>query len=283
MTVSYDWTFDSGNTQQAINPVTEPAGANAAAQQALTESVGPAPAPPIPNDSVVTLPVGTDIDGQLVRDAEIRELTGEDEEAIAKVATNSREFFNVLLNRGVTRIGTNAPTPELLDQLYIGDADALLLAIRVATFGNKLEMTNVRCPNCDERIDVTIDLATVPQRGLPPQPHKVDLRTGSTAYVKFPKRADQAYILADPDSSDAHRNTLLLERCLDRVEAPDGTVTQGSLNVARRMGIADRRTILLYLADNAPGPELAGISVEHAGCGKEIPLPLTLTDCFLSL
>ncbi|MCC3766040.1 hypothetical protein [Streptomyces sp. UNOC14_S4] len=279
---TYDWHFDDGNTPQAINPAENAAQANAAMQQVLAESTGPAPDVPVPNDCLVTLPVGIEIDGKTVREAEIRELTGEDEEALAKVATNSLRFFDVVLQRGVVCIGDTKPTPDLLKSLYVGDRDALLLAIRIATFDKALEMTGVECPGCGQRIDVTVDLSTVPQRGLPVEPHSVALRKG-TAFLRFPTGADQAYILADQDTSDARRNTLLLERCLDHIEAPDGTATPGSSQVAQQMGIADRRKALLYLADHAPGPELAHVSVEHDSCGKEVPLPLTLTDTFLNL
>ncbi|MEU5425160.1 hypothetical protein AB0H73_06075 [Streptomyces olivoreticuli] len=280
--MTYDWHFDDGNTTNAVNPAEDPARATQAMQQVLTESVGPPPAPPVPNDCLVTLPVGATINAQLVRAAEVRELTGEDEEALASVSTNTLRFFSKVLERGFVSVGDTKPSPELTKSLYVGDRDALLLAIRRVTFGSELEMTGVSCPGCHASVDVTIDLATVPERGLPEGPHTVQLR-GGMAYVTFPTVADQEHILADPDASDAVKNTRLLEKCLDRIEAPDGTVVKGSADVARKLGIADRRKVLLYLADNAPGPQLMDISVEHDGCGKEIPLPLTLADTFLNL
>ncbi|MFI1796554.1 hypothetical protein ACH427_04235 [Streptomyces sp. NPDC020379] len=280
--MTYDWHFDDGNTASAISPAEDPARATQVMQQVLTESVGPPPAPPVPNDCLVTLPVGATINGQPVRAAEVRELTGEDEEALASVATNTLRFFSKVLERGLVGIGGTKPTPELTTGLYVGDRDALLLAIRRATFGPTLEMKGVPCPGCHQSVDITVDLATVPQQGLPDGPHTVQLR-GGIAHVTFPTVADQEHILTDPDASDAVKNTRLLERCLDRIEAPDGTVVKGSADVARKLGISDRRKVLLYLADHAPGPQLMDISVEHDGCGKEIPLPLTLADTFLNL
>ncbi|KUL44736.1 hypothetical protein ADL22_12390 [Streptomyces sp. NRRL F-4489] len=277
--LTYDWTFDQ-SAAPAINPVTDAAAANRAIQQVLAESSGPAPSPPRPNPTQALLPVGITIDGQLVREARVRELTGADEEALAAVDRNSLEFFDTILRRGVAALGSKIPTDEQLQDMLVGDRDSLLLAIRVATFGSPLEIQGVKCPSCTSLIDVTIDLSTVEQRALPGGEPTVTLRDGRIARVRFPTGADQRFVLTERDATPARVNSRLLERC---VTAVGETPVEDGAAFAQSLGIADRRTLLMYLADHAPGPQLTDVSVTHESCGEEIPLPISVADAFLDL
>ncbi|MEU7147050.1 hypothetical protein AB0B15_03260 [Streptomyces sp. NPDC045456] len=282
---AYDWTYDQA-AAPAIDPAADAAAANRTMQQVLADSVGSAPKPPLPGGTAVVLPVGMDIDGQPVNNARVRELTGADEEALATVPRASLEFFDTVLRRGVTEVGSAAPTEQQLQDMLVGDRDSLLLAVRCATFGPSLELHGVSCPGCDERMDVTIDLSTVECRGLPEGEHTVRLRDGRLVHLRFPTGADQKYILAEKNASPARVNSRLLERCVRYVssteQAPAALVEDGAA-FAQSLGIADRRALLMYLADHAPGPQLADLSVTHAGCGEEVPLPLSVADVFLDL
>ncbi|MFE9412340.1 hypothetical protein ACFYN0_26630 [Streptomyces sp. NPDC006704] len=282
--LTYNWNFDDKAAGPAINPAENATAASSAMQQVLANSAGPAPTPPLPSGSQVPIPVGIEVGGTLACDAEIRELTGADEEQLSKVNRNSVRFFDKLLQLGVVSLGSESVTPALLKSLYVADRDALMLAIRIATFGAELELVGVRCPGCEELVDFTVDLSTVELRGLPVGETQVELRDGRWAHLRFPTGEDQEHILAAVDATSAETNTALLERCITYIESPAaGIRVPGSADVARRLGIADRRTILMYLADNAPGPQLMSLSTEHEACGEEVPLPLTVADIFLDL
>lgn len=74
-----------------------------------------------PSDTVVTLPGGYITPaGEVVTDAEVRELNGLDEEAIART-TNVGKAILTILNRGTVRIGKDKADERLLDQLLAGD------------------------------------------------------------------------------------------------------------------------------------------------------------------
>ncbi len=282
--LAYDWNFDDAGAGPAVNPMENTAATNASMQQVLADSAGPAPTPPTPSATLSTLPVGLDIDGKTIRDAEIRELNGADEEALDRVSRNNIKFFDKLLQLGVVTLGDSTPTAEQLKALYVGDRDSLMLDIRCATFGPEMEMTGVRCPGCERLVDFTIDLSTIERRGLPDGPHTVELRNGRIATVDFPNGTDQEYVLAEPEATTGEVNTRLLERCLTHIDIPaSGIRIPGSTDTARKLGIADRRKILMYLAENAPGPQTMDLSVAHEDCGTEVPLPLTVADVFLDL
>lgn len=281
--LTYNWNFDDKGAGPAISPMDNPA-ASASMQQVLADAAGPAPAPPAPSATLSTLPVGIQIDGKTVRDAEIRELNGSDEEAIDRVSRNSLRFFDKLLQLGVVSLGGTAPTTEQLKQLYVGDRDSLMLDIRIATFGPELEMVAVRCPGCQDLVDFTVDLSTIVRRGLPEGSPTVDLRGGRIATVRFPTGEDQEHIMAETEATTGQTNTLLLARCLEHIDIPSaGIRIPGSADTALKLGIADRRKILMYLAEHAPGPQTMSLTVAHDRCGKEVPLPLTVADIFLDL
>jgi hypothetical protein len=88
-----------------------------------------------PSDTLVHLPAGYIMpDGEVAKTAEVRELTGKDEELIGKTNGGFSALFTVL-RQAVVKIGDVPATDAILDSLLIGDRDALLLGIYKATFG----------------------------------------------------------------------------------------------------------------------------------------------------
>ncbi len=77
--------------------------------------------------------------GETVKVAEVKELNGSDEEAIAK-AGSSGKALNVILQRGLVSLGDTPATKEDLDSLVAGDRDAILLGIRRVTFGETVSL-----------------------------------------------------------------------------------------------------------------------------------------------
>ncbi|MBK6019636.1 hypothetical protein, partial [Streptomyces sp. MBT53] len=102
-----NWDFDtlSGPVVTADTALAQPETVNAQVQKALGESIGNIPSVPEPSDSHVTLPGGIYWDGDLLRHAEVREMTGDDEEELARVKGSLARWVSVLLERCVVRIG----------------------------------------------------------------------------------------------------------------------------------------------------------------------------------
>lgn len=286
MTHDTTWDFDGigADTHSAQDNLAHPETTNAKVEAVLLESVGDAPTVPFPGDHLVQLPGGLYWDGELLRTAEVRELTGHDEEVLAALTGSIAEWMSVMLGRAVERIGDRKPTPAMIRKLLIGDRDALMLGVRIATFGPDITATLV-CPHCDEQFEATVDLRTVESVVLaaptPQHEHEVQLRGGGTAVVRLPDGAAQERIFADDAGNPAQRNTRLLTRCLVSLKDEQGrpVARQGS-ELAQGMGMADRQIVLRYLADFQPGPKLDAIRFSHVTCGEEVRLPLTLPDLF---
>lgn len=265
-----------------------PAAASAYFQAATAEEI-PHPEIDVPPEGVVNLPGGLVVNGQVVREVEVQELTGAHEEALAraKLSNNPARFVSTLLQCGVVSLGGHEATRELLLQLLVGDRDALLLGIRRATYGDEIELEDSNCPFCGEGFGLTITLDDIPTVELA-DPHMdavftIDLRRDRKARVRLAVGADQEAVMANPDLSMAERNTVLLSRCVVTLTGADGSersVTAQPSLVRDGLSIPDRSKILEELRKRQPGPRLEQITFTHEICGREVPLPLEVGTLF---
>ena len=106
---------------ETISASNNPALANKLVSEALseTEVAGPAPKAeiPLPPETQVELPGGLldPFDG-LVNTAEIRELTGADEEVIARIGDPGKSLLSIL-ERATVKIGDKSADKETLDEM----------------------------------------------------------------------------------------------------------------------------------------------------------------------
>ncbi len=247
---------------------------------------------PVPQDEV-TLPSGLILrDGSIATDAIVRELTGKDEEALARArtSTNPVRLIATLVECGTKTIGGITPTRDQILGLLAGDWLALIIGIRRATYGTTLDYAEVTCPHCGGLSDITIDLDQIPNKNtidtVAGRQFTLDLRHGRKAQVAFPTGRDQDAVYEKPGLSMAERNTLTLTRCVQKIVEADGTIVDISLNslyVRDVLSIADRRTIIDALMEREPGPRLEELSFQHDACGQEVATPLQVADLFRDL
>jgi hypothetical protein len=278
--MQYDWTFDSPAGGRQVDVLGDTQGATAAIQSLLTDSAGEPPAIPTPPDCLIALPAGLVREDHIITEAEVRELTGADEEALARVRSNPLRMLETLLELGTVRIGDVPATSDVLPQLLLGDRDALVVAIRRVTFGDEMDFAEILCPHCGDDFAATISLGDIQSQTADVGRLTVPLRKGGYAIVRYPKGADQAAMLADPKATNAEHNSTLLARCLVEIRDEHGNTKPGGTDLAKSLGLADRRTILNQLAAKQPGPRLLELKIEHEECGGEVPLPLSVADLF---
>jgi hypothetical protein len=279
---------------QFVNPADDP-NALAKASAALASTVRE-PEPEPPSDTLVQLPGGLVRGPNVIKTAEVRELTGEHEEALARAARAQPgsvvHFLNTLLECGTVRFGAEDPsqTTSLLRDTLVGDRDALLIGIRRATYGDDIELEDWQCPECKNRADLTIPLADIPVHKLA-HPDKqitfdVPLRRGRTAEVRLANGADQTAVFAIGEQTVAERDSILLGRCLLAIRDKDGTrhITTGTEGaIARKLALPDRHAVLRELTERQPGPKFNEVKFTHQDCAKEVGLALGLPDLFRDL
>ena len=267
--------------QKTINAGTSPDLANSLVSQALSEPeqiVEPAKITP-PFENVVALPSGhIGSDGKLLTTAEVRELTGADEEALSKVDTLTR-LWSVVLSRCVVKIGNDEVTEKTLDDLLIGDREALVLGVYKATFGNTANL-DAYCQGCKEFKTVALDLnKDIKVKVLldPAADRTFEVYGRKNKYlVSLPTGSAQKELGADPNRTDAELKTLLLENCV--LEINDQPVI--SKTQIKGMGIADRSTVVNEIANRAPGPQFEDFEIDCPDCGGKVVVPVTLGTIF---
>ena len=275
---------------QMIDAVQNPDLANSMIASAVADTPAAAevaPPPPVKAlpDTHVELLAGVvnQLEGTSVTDAEVRELTGADEEALASpaVARSVAKFVQAIVGRGTKTLGGVAPTPAAFDSLLIGDREILLLAIRKATYGSELEL-ETRCPHCDARDeDYVFDLNDVDVRPLERLEDAiygfdVELPSGRSARVSLPCAVDQDALLQAEKKNTAELDTLMLSRCVTKL---DGELVMGQATV-RNLSVKDRRELLKQINERTPGPRLGEAKRTCGACEKEFGLGLGLLDIF---
>jgi len=274
-----------------------PSDANAAAAAAMSAAIAKYPDAPVSLPDLVTLPGGLVNGDEIISTAQVRELNGMAEEALSRASlpdprtgvVNSFHYLNTLVTQGTVKVGEADPkeTKKLLGKLLIGDRDAILMGIRIITYGKDLEIPQWECPSCGELSDLTIDLtedvSTKTLKSPDEAAFEVELNRGKVAAVRLPNGEDQLAIGENPKATTAERNTILLQRCISTITSPDGHIQSmaGFPSLAREMSIPDRRKVLREVAERQPGPQFDEVKLTHAACGNEVTLALGIADLFL--
>jgi hypothetical protein len=283
------------NTEGYTNPLANPSASNAAIAAILNDNGGQVAKPEItlPAGGNFSLPGGYVLGGDYASvryDADVRELTGADEEALTKARSGGLgKYIATLLSAGTVSVGGEQASTTLLSNLLLGDRDMLLMEIRRATYGDEIVWDRYSCPFCGDEFRLSVTLDEIPVRRLEDPASRifeVALRKNRKAFVRLPVGSDQEALLAVADrTSDSEQNTLLLSRVLISVVEADGTenAVSGNPEFARSLGIADRQTILDTIEKKQPGPQYNDVKFLHDSCGKEVPLYISAGDLFQGL
>lgn len=232
-----------------------------------------------PSNSEVMLPGGfIKPDGSIVKYAEVRELNGNDEEAIAKAGSVGRAL-NVMLQRGLVSIGMEPAKREDLDYLLAGDRDAILIGIRRVTFGESVEF-NIKCPACSTALTVDVNVTEdIPVKTLDDpiadRTFTYKSRKGEIE-VALPSGALQKKLMENTDKTVAELNTMLLSGCVKKI---NGNPSLGATSVLG-LGMADREALIQEILDRNPGPRFGEVKTACEACGLELPMPIGLADLF---
>lgn len=232
-----------------------------------------------PPSLLVKLPGGFLFDdGTVSNEAEVKELNGFDEEAIAK-ATSPAKAMEVTLQRGLTSIGGKPAKGLNLDNLLLGDRDAILLGIRVATFGETIGFDQL-CGSCNEVKSFTANLTTGLETVELKDPAEdrvlsIEISKGTLKLV-LPNLVTGRRLEQVVNKSFAEFTTELLAGCI--VSLNDSHVIGRDL--ALELGMKDRQQIVDSLLNAAPGPRLTEVRSTCEACGVELNLSLSLADMF---
>lgn len=266
---------------KTLNAAENPALANQLVQQ-MTQDTEPQKELALitsPSETMVTLPGGfLSPTGEVTWEAEVRELNGRDEEAISR-ANSVGKVLNTILTRGVVRIGDVPASEEVLEQMFAGDRDALLLGIYRVTFGDTAEVPAF-CSGCKEykllQVDINEDIKTK-KLNDPIEDRRFTVSTKKHDYtVVLPSGKVQKELLLNSDKTLAELTTILLEGTVIEIDG-SGVISRAQI---QNIGVSDRRAIADELDKRSFGPVLDEVKATCPECGGEVVAPINIGTLF---
>jgi len=243
------------------------------------------------NKLTCILPGGyVDEKGQRHRRVEFVSLSGTEEEILAYgVNQPVSAFVTTILSRCVLRIGLISPvSEEVARALLVADRQYLLLRLREATFGDRVQAT-ILCtwPSCGKEVDIDFSTGDVPVRELEEKGPTYGMELSSGAAVmdegkalrevvfRLPNGGDQEEIAPVLHEDEARAQSMLLGRCIQKIGPSKKAVNEliGRLSPMARMEIERR------MARVAPHVEL-NINANCPECGHDFTLPFDLHEFF---
>lgn len=267
-------------TTNSINAAENPTLANDLINKAVSENEPEIAEPTLtpPSDVFVTLPAGyLTPDGEVIKTAEVRELTGKDEEAIARSSSVSRMLLTIL-SRGTVAIGKLPAADNVLDNLLTGDRDAILLGIYRATFGDTADISSY-CNGCEEFKSVEVNIVNdIKTKLLVDQSDRTFEVQGRkhTYTVILPTGITARDLATNDEKNMSELTSMLLEQTVTEI---DGNPVLSKLQV-QNIGIVDRRKIGDAIAERNPGPRFEDTSVTCPDCEGKVVVPISLGTLF---
>lgn len=274
--------YDLSELETNLDPNLSKAQKLAEAKAAIAGSTPLIPSAP---NCIVQLPRGLWRGGTWKKEAEVRELTGSDEESLSR-AKESSDFFDLVLAHGVVRIDnvTLRGTPiadrqGVLRDLLVGERSQLLMAIIAATYGDEKTL-NITCPHCQVEQEATLHLSDdfKPKvvDGLEAQSYTYNCKNGDVVEYRLMTGADQHEALKRKGATLAEQNSVVLEKCIVRL---NGQMVLDPRTFVMNMGMMDRNNLLSEMVAKQPDLDL-DVQTRCVGCGGDILLPLGWGDLF---
>lgn len=246
--------------------------------------VGDAPKMERPHDGRVSLVYGLSHNGEFLHDAEVRELTGKDEEALAKF-TDMIELVDAIITRATVRIGsidfTDMPVSErqtYLGNLLVGDRELLFLGVIAATYGNERDVPYT-CPHCESNNEVTIlideDFSPKEVDDLREFYEYVTSR-GETVVYRLSNGFDALAVSRKKGLSLPQMNSLFLSHCILSV---NGEPPLSPMEFVLNMGMKDRRAILEQMSNKQPTVDM-NLKLKCPSCNEDVTLVVNWEDVF---
>ena len=253
--------------------------------QAKEEIAGPVPTIEAAPDCVVDLLRGLPFNGKVHKRAEVRELTGIDEEALARYK-KPEEVFDAVLAHGTVKIGdvdlASLPLGErqgILRTLLIGERDILFLNIARVTYGDERRFP-VKCIVCGREQDLGVtlseDFKATSVENIEGRGFTFTTSRGMKLEVRLATGEDQMTIFAKDGLSTAEMNTQMLSACILSV---DDVIVVDPLNFARSLPMRDRQALVIEMVERQPSIDLT-VKYPCFGCQEEQQQSFNWLDFF---
>lgn len=229
--------------------------------------------------------------GSLHQQVELLPLSGREEELLTQRRESvSASLVTEILVRCVQCIGSiGSVSTDILRHLLVADRQFLLLKLREATFGDRVQAT-VSCPwqNCREKIDIDFSTKDIPIKESEDKGPMYTMELSSKAALmddcgkkcrkvsfRLPNGADQETISPLLAENEARALSMLLSRCVLSI----GTKEKPGEKILNGLSPLARMEIENAIEAAAPKIELT-IAADCPECGNKFTLPFDIQNFF---
>lgn len=223
----------------------------------------------------VSLPCGLLAEnGDLYTDADIREISGHEEDMLASKKVAASKKMGALLAKCCTRLGpyTGEELEKQVKKLPIGDRVLLLLRIRQVTLGDEFPYRH-ECPECEYKGMFTIDLNEMEIKPMPDPQKRVyerELSNGATVRFHIMTGEDEERLQEVMTEGDKVTLTILARLDLLNEQAP-------TLEMVKDMGMK-LRSELREMFNEVEGGVDTTVEIECPRCQAEVVTELDITQ-----
>lgn len=249
---------------------------------------GDVPLMPRGEDTGVVLPRGLLVGGTWRSSAVVRELTGDDEEYIARINATADQygFFDVVLARGVESLAGNVfadlnmgERKVLLGQLLLAEREILFLNVARVTFGDQKSL-NFTCSSCGAEVEfdllISEDIKIKETEFSGDGQYEYHTNKGQVISYRLATGHDQEEVLGRKGLNVSEQNTIMLSRCVTKV---DGAPVIDPLRFAKGLTMKDRAVLIDQMVTKQPSPDML-VKVPCSSCGVVSPLSVGWGDIF---
>lgn len=214
---------------------------------------------------VFSLPCGVMVEGELVTEVQVREITGEEEDLLGARNMDGGKKITQLLAGCLVRLGAVTDKDALLGHvrdMTLGDRVFLMFAIRRVTLGDELPCEE-KCPECGKTDSYVADLGALKVKNMPNPKQRiydVVLPSGGTARYHIMTGKDEEKV-SKLDARDQGSAVLL-----SRLDMLNGNPV--TLDAVKKMPMRDRNFLRDQFEDVEGGVE-TGMDFACPNCSHE--------------
>lgn len=229
--------------------------------------------------------------GALHLEAELIPLGGREEELLAgREKMSGAALVTSVFCNCIRKIGGISPvTEEVARGLLVADRQFLLLGLRRATFGDKVQ-ASVSCPwpDCGSRVDMDFSINDIPVKESANKGPVYTMELSQAAalqddhgikrrkiFFRLPNGADQELLSQLVSENEARAFTALLGRCILGIGSPE----KPDEKLIHKLSPLARMEIEKEMEAVAPKVELT-LGAKCPECGREFSIPFDIQDFF---
>jgi len=175
-----------------------------------------------------------------------------------------------------------------LDEMIVGDKNAILLYTRIIGYGSEYKVDNLKCENCDKNFKATVNLGTIKIRELDDETNPIETginrfefvlpRLNKKVYFHLLTNKDEAEISKIEDNkkrSGAVQPAPITTQLFHQIDEIEGVEEKDKMKFIKKMSAFDSKELRNRIESITPGPIMRQeLTCPHCDDTREYIVPI---------